>query len=93
MATPHDYVLDPVPSVPLRVRGRATFRELVEIFSIGRHVALVGRDDAEMGPYTHCILVTEHDVESCCSRGYRRLSTGERREVGVIADDVDDATD
>jgi hypothetical protein len=93
MATPHDYVVDPVPSVPLHARGRATFRELAEIFAIGRHVALVGRDDAEMGPYTHCILVSVSDVDTCCSRGYRRLSSSERREAGAIADDVDDATD
>ena len=93
MGTPHDYVLDPVPAVPVKHQGHATFEELFEIFADSGGIPLVGADDSEMGPYTHCIRVDSVEIETFRAKGFRRLSPKERDTVFVMADDFGDATD
>ena len=93
MLAPHDYVSNPVPSVPIHASGRATFDELIEVFADRRRVPLVGSDDPDGGPYTHCVRVDVHDVEIQCRRGYRTLTAEEFAAVLIMPDDFGDATD
>ncbi len=88
-----DYVLEPVPPVPIRVSGQATFEELFDVFADHHGVALVGAGDPDMGPYTHCVRVAAADVEAYHKKGYRRLSSDEEDAVLGMPDDFGDATD
>ena len=82
-----------VVSHPIHIRGRATFEELFEVFAEGRGVPLVGRADADGGPYTHCIRVDVHDIDAYCKKGYRPLSPGETEAALTTLVDFDGATD
>jgi hypothetical protein len=90
---PHDYVLQPVPTVPIKLRGQASFAELIEVFCDNHGVALVGSRDPELGPYGRCIRVASADVDAYCSRGYRPLSAREQDAVFTSPEDFADATD
>jgi hypothetical protein len=78
---PRDFVRDPVGSVPIRAVGRATFHELIEVFSEARTVPLVRNSDPEMGPYSSCITVPDEEVEAWCSKGFRTRSFHEQEET------------
>jgi hypothetical protein len=93
MVIPHDYVADPVPSVPVHSRGHATLDELFEVFADNRGVPLVGREDPAMGPYTHCIRVDAADVVAYLTKGFRPLAASEQDAIFVTPDDFGDATD
>ena len=93
MGVPRDYVLNPAPATPIKVREQATFDELFEVFADNRGVALVGAGDAEMGPYTRCIRVDAAEVDNYSEKGYRRLAPFEREAVLVGIGDFGDATD
>ena len=89
----HDYVLDPVPMVPVRRRGAATFEELFEVFADNHGVAMVGANDPDRGPYSRCIRVADIDVEAYRRKGYRALTGVEKDRIFSTVDDFGDATD
>jgi hypothetical protein len=93
MPVPHDYVLDPVPAVPIKVRGKATLAELFEVFAENHGVPLVGSGDPDLGPYSRCIRVAAQDVDAYRKKGYRTLSTAEEDAVFETSNDFGEATD
>lgn len=90
MQTPRDFVRQPASWAPIQDPGRATFRELLDVLSDVRTVALVAAPDPEMGPYTACITVPSSEADAWCARGYRKLTA---REDDRLPSPCDDATD
>lgn len=91
MPTPRDFVREPATWAPIQTPGQATFRELADVLADHRSVPLVGASDDEMGPYSTCIVVAEHEVDGWCRRGYRKLTPLEDDKCSIP--DVDFATD
>jgi len=93
MVTPRDFVREPATWAPIQIKGKATFRELVDVLGVHDRVPLVARDDDELGPYTSCIVVDEAEIETWCARGYRKLTPREDDLSWGDAANFDRATD
>jgi hypothetical protein len=93
MQTPRDFVREPATWAPVQEPGQASFRELVDVLADSHQVPLVGAADAEMGPYSTCITVAEHEAEAWCTRGYRKLTPLEDDKSSTLPVDLDHATD
>ncbi len=91
--TPRDYVRQPAPWAPVARPGQATFVELLEVLDDHRDVALVGRDDREMGPYTSCIIVPSTEVARWRGAGFRELTRREYEETWARPEPYTLATD
>jgi hypothetical protein len=93
MSIPRDFVREPATWAPIQVPGQATFRELADVLADHRKVPLVGAADEEMGPYSACIVVSEHEADAWCARGYRKLTALEDDQSCGPPDGIDLATD
>jgi hypothetical protein len=93
MTPPRDFIREPAPWAPLEQPGRATFDELQELLDDHHDVALVGQHDAEMGPYSRCIIVKHHDVPRFHGNGFRALTRREYEGTWAKPDPFVGATD